>query len=243
MTDEGTNARRFLNAFADIEAELARQQNKRINGEGYTKFWELVESSDELIPKQKEALKLFGNLRNAISHNRYLNDAPIADPRDDAVQEIERIRDLVLKPPRLVDALKSHGKPHVFSPDDDVKGFLRLVTDEDFSQAPVEFEKGRYELITTNAVARWFAHNLDEQGGLLDSAPVKHVLGYAELGDRLQKVGPDITTAKAINIFSGQASSGNEPPAALLVMDLPGQPPKRLSVRADLALLYAQLDG
>ena len=58
MTDEGTNARRFLNAFADIEAELARQQNKRINGEGYTKFWELVESSDELIPKQKEALKL-----------------------------------------------------------------------------------------------------------------------------------------------------------------------------------------
>lgn len=241
MSDDGTNARRFLNAHADIEAELVRQQGELIIDKKRATFWQRVDASDELIPKHKEALKLFGNLRNAISHSRYLDGAPVADPRMDAVEEIERIRELVLKPPRLRDALKAHGKPRVFSPDDDVKDFLHIVTNDDFSQAPVEIGKGRYELITTNAVARWFAHNLDEQGGLLDSAPIGHVLGYAELGDRLEKVGRDTTTAKAINIFSGQASSGEEPPAALLVMDLPGQPPQRLSVRADLALLYTQL--
>lgn len=241
MNECETNARRFLNAHADIEAELARQQGEVLTGAKRPRFWDLVDSSDELIPKHKEALKLFGNLRNAISHSRYRNGAPVAEPRVDTVEEIERIRDLVLKPPRLKDALRAHGRPHIFSPDDDVKDFLRLVTDHDFSQAPVEIERGRYELITTNAVARWFAHNLDEQGGLLDSARMAHVLNYAEVGDRLQKVGPDITTAKAINIFSGQALSDKEPPAALLVMDLPGQPPQRLSVRADLALLYAQL--
>ncbi|QBE47668.1 hypothetical protein [Leucobacter triazinivorans] len=239
--DDETNARRFLNAHADIETELTRQQGESLPGSKRPKFWDLVDNSNELIPKHKEALKLFGNLRNAISHSRYLNGEPVAEPRADTVEEIERIRDLVLKPPRLKDALNAHGRPHVFSPSDDVKTFLRLVTDHDFSQAPVKVEQGRYELITTNAVARWFAHNLDEQGGLLDSATVGHVLTYAETGDRLQKVGHDTTTAKAINIFSGQASSDREPPAALLVMDLPGLPPQRLSVRADLALLYAQL--
>lgn len=241
MSDNGTNARRFLDAHADIEAELVRQQGDQIiNGKRAT-FWQRIDSSDELIPKHKEALKLFGNLRNAISHSRYLDGAPVADPRIDTVEEIERIRDLVLKPPRLKDALKAHGKPRIFSPGDDIKAFLRIVTDNDFSQAPVELQKGHYELITTNAVARWFAHNLNNLGGVVDSAPISHVLSYAENGDRLRKVGHDTTTVKAINIFSGQASSSEEPPAALLVMDLPGQPPQRLSVRADLALLYRQL--
>lgn len=241
MVDRESNARRFLDAFADIEGELARQQGKRDGNDRFAPFGELVEGARNLIPKHRDSLKRFAALRNAISHNRYRNGTPIADPRDDTVEEIERIRELVFRPPRLTDAIKMHGIPHIFSPEDDVRDFLKLVTDHDFSQAPVEVSKGNYRLLTTNAVARWFAHDLEAEGGLLDSVSIRHVLEYSEIGDRLQSVKVAISTARAINIFSGLVSSKGEPPAALLVMGIPGQGPQRLAVRADLAVLYAQL--
>lgn len=241
MTGQETNARRFLDAFADIETELMRQQAKQYAGKKRPTFFQLVANSKSLIPKHVDALESFGDLRNAISHDRYLSGAPIADPRIDTVEEIERLRELILRPPLLSYALRSHGKPKIFSLDDDIQEFLKLVTEEDFSQAPVDLGNNQYALITTNAIARWYARNYEEHGGLISSAAIEHVLGYAEAGDRVQKVRLETTTVEAINIFSGQASSKNVPPAALLVMDRPGLPPQSLAVRADLTVLYAQL--
>lgn len=243
MSDEGTNARRFLDAFADIEDAIKkRHDHTKDQSSERPKFWALVDTSDdELIKKHKETLKRFGNLRNAISHSSYLNDNPIADPRIDTVEEIERLRELVIRPPRLRDALKDHGKPQVFSPDDGIKEFLRIVTELDFSQAPVAMGNGKYKLITTNAVARWFGHNPITHGGAVEDTPIDEILKHSESGDRLEILPRDTTVAKAINIFAGQDSPTKEPPAALLVMDVPGQPPLLLSTRADLAVLYQQL--
>ncbi|MBC9937029.1 MULTISPECIES: hypothetical protein [unclassified Leucobacter] len=240
MPEEETNAQSFLNAFADVEEELARQQNRRLPNNRWDRFVELVDDSDALIPQQKDALKAFGKLRNAIVHSRYRHNQPIADPRDDTVEAIEKLRLLVLRPPLLVDALVDRGKPRVLSSEDDIKEFLGLVSDSNFSQTPVSTDSG-HMLITTNAVARWFAHSLLQYGGIVETATVGHVLGYAELGDRLQKVNPLTTTVQAINIFSGGSSERIEPPSALLVMGLPGQPPQRLCSRTDLTSLYAQL--
>lgn len=236
-----SNAERFLNAFATIENILTRQQTRSDDEATYTPFKERVSNSDALLRSQKEQLYDLANLRNVIAHNRYFDNKPIADPRADIVSAIAKIQELLEKPPLLKDALRQRRRLKVFAPTDDITEFLELVTTHNFSQAPVKTDSG-YELISTNAVARWFASNLISHGGVIESTLISEVLEFAETGDRLKPVNPSTTTVQAINIFSGQAEVDREPPAALLVLGQTGQLPQVLCVRADLSLLYAQLE-
>ena len=69
------------------------------------------------------------------------------------------------------------------------------------------------------------------------------VLDFAETGDRLETLTPNATVLEAIHLFSGEASTRDEPPAALLVLDATKEHlPQLLCSRADLSLLYAQLE-
>lgn len=242
MSNEESNAQRFLNAFAAIEEILSRQQGRRADHDDWAKFYELVADSSTLLQRQKEKLRHYARLRNAISHTPYFKSKPIADPRIDTVEEIIKIQHDLEKPPLLVDALEDTGAPRIFNPNDNIDEFLELVKAYDFSQAPVKTESG-FALITTNAIARWFAHSLSEHGGVIESTPIHEVLKFAESGDQLKTVNPSITTVEAINYFSGLADTNTEPPAALLVLGKMGQVPQRLAVRADLSLLYTQLES
>lgn len=242
VQNQESNAQRFLNAFASIEEILSRQQGRRVDHDDWAKFYELVADSDTLLHSQKDKLRHFARLRNAISHAPYLKSEPIADPRADTVEVITKIQRDLEKPPLLMSAFSDVGLPHIFSPEDSLDEFLDLVKAHDFSQAPVKTDTG-FALITTNAIARWFAHHLNEHGGVLETTPIHEVLNFAESGDRLKTVSPTTTTVEAINYFSGLADINSEPPAALLILGKMGQPPQRLVVRADLSLLYAQLES
>lgn len=241
MAQNETNAQLFLSAFANIESILAKQQGRRESSQDWPTFGDLLDRSDTLLRHQKEQLRGFARLRNAISHNPYRAGEAIADPRSDVVDAIEKIYRGLAKPPLLVDAAIFDGPLRIFEATDDVNEFLLLVTEHDFSQAPVRAERG-FELITTNAVARWFASNLLEHGGILETSPIRDVLAFAEPGDRVVSVNPMTTTVQAINMFSGQADIAKEPPAALIVQGEMGRPPQKMYVRADLAVLYKQLE-
>lgn len=247
MTDVAPKARVFLDAFASIEDVLAREQGRRASNqkrrghdEDWIPFGELLADSKLLHDAHKRELRAYAKLRNAIVHNSYRNGAPIADPHDETVESIVKILALLEKPPLLSDALRDSPRPRVFKPDDDISEFLGQVTEHSYSQAPVSTVNG-YLLITTNAVARWFASNLAKHGGVVDRASIQDVLGYAELGDRLETVSPTTTVISAIHRLSGEADMDSEPPTALLVLGKMNQPPQQLCSRADLAKLYAPL--
>lgn len=247
MTDVAPNSRKFLDAFASIEDILAREQGRRTSNqkrreddEDWIPFGELLKDSKLLHDAHKRELRAYAKLRNAIVHNSYRNGAPIADPHDETVESIVRILARLEQPPLLSDALRDSPRPKVFRLDDDITEFLNLVTEHSYSQAPVSTGSG-YLLITTNAVARWFAFNLAKHGGVVDSASIQDVLEYAEPGDRLETVSPTTTVISAIHRLSGEADMDTEPPTALLVLGKVSQPPQHLCSRADLAALYAAL--
>lgn len=241
MANADTNAERFLNAFSEIEEKLAQQQKRREKPNDWAPFSDLLAESNTLPDQHKKLLRQYAKLRNAIAHGNNRDRKPIADPRGDIVLSIERIRDKLLSPLRLVDALAGYGRPQVFELEDGIGAFLSLVVDKSFSQAPVRIDNG-YRLITTNAVARHFAPSLIEHG-LVETATIGEVLAFAETGDRLETLTPSATVLEAINLFSGEASTHVEPPAALLVLDATKQHlPQVLCSRADLSLLYAQLE-
>ncbi len=96
------NAERFLNAFALIEKECY----KIINDAAYLRFYQLVKEAakrDEIIRKYEITLQQYGDLRNAIVHQRTDGGEIIAIPVDYAVKEIEHIANVLSKPPLVKD--------------------------------------------------------------------------------------------------------------------------------------------
>lgn len=241
---EPSNARRFLDAFHAIEEVLEHDDRKQggrsSRDRDHESFANLVDRSRLLEGNSRRRLRAFARLRNAIAHHPYRDGEPIADPRLDVVEEIERIRNTLLRPPLIVDVLATHPRPRVLRAESPLSEFLDLVADESFSQAPVELADG-FGLITTNAVARWFASNLREHGGVIDEGTVSEVMEFAEDGDGLRTVNPMTTAVEAIRLLSGEAEPDREPPAALLVLGAVGQSPQKLCSRADLGAMYAAL--
>lgn len=239
MTD--ANARRFLDAFHTIEQTL-RARSPRSFGKNQEGFSDLVRESKDLVDGQKQKLHQFSRLRNAIVHNPYSDGAvPIANPRDDVVQWIEKQAIYIEQPPLVKDVLKLQ-PPKVLADDDDVSLFLALAGEPtNFSQAPVRNHGGKLLLITTNAVARWVAETyVPGVGVALDEACVGNFAKFAEEGDRLILKQRDLRAVEAARIFGG--SLGN-PPAAIVLTEngKDSETPLGMCVQSDVAALRQSL--
>ena len=94
MTELRDNATRFLDAYASIERSLNRQLSKN----DYVPFKKLVRlaaKNNAVVAKNEETLKEYSDLRNAIVHQRSRTEEIIAQPVDSAVENIERIAELL----------------------------------------------------------------------------------------------------------------------------------------------------
>ena len=90
--------RKIYQCFNAIENYLRRNLEAR----NFISFFNLIDdaSQDNLIVRQyREELRLFGNLRNAIIHSDRKHGRPVADPREDVVEQIEKIVKMLLDPP------------------------------------------------------------------------------------------------------------------------------------------------
>lgn len=196
-----TNADRFLDAFNGIEDELAR----RAKADRYTPFAHLVRQSRDLTPMQREILLKWAELRNVIVHApRRGNPTPIADPRSDVVASIETQLDLLVRPPKVLDILRPK-PPRTLSSDQSVREFIKEVAlPNDFSQSPVRMPDGSLSLITTNAFTRWIASGYDDEGAIIEDAPIAEVLNYREPGDAVKLAPRSLTAVQAWSMFSGE---------------------------------------
>src|SRR5690606_29731937 len=84
------NSDRFLVAYNRIEKLLSA----KVDEEGYFPFYRLIDKvkiKNSVVRKYEDDLREFGDLRNAIVHNRTGIDFVIAEPHDDIVERIEQI--------------------------------------------------------------------------------------------------------------------------------------------------------
>jgi hypothetical protein len=103
-------------------------------------------------------------------------------------------------------------------------------------------DAGKYRLITTNAIARWYIAGLERDGGQLDDPTIRDLLEFAEPSESVKTISRKATAVQVITQFGGAAHS--EPPAAILFTEagMPGQKPIGMCVRADVGLLYRALE-
>jgi len=239
-TIKNSRGDRFLAAFNEIEDRFRRVLGLDEHAE-FAQMARQYADRKRLPPVQREALVAFAALRNAISHGRFYNGQPIAEPVQEMVAEIERLRDQITSPPVALTVLGGR-QVCLTSPGEPISAALELVDRFDYSQIPVYDDTRYVSILTTNAIARWLAHQLILNQGLAEGETVHRVLAFAESHERAKLVRRTITVAEAID----QLAHGGEertPVTALIVTDggKTTDKPIRVIANHDLPTLSAAL--
>ena len=230
----------FMSAFNDIEAHLKRSlYGGRDGAPGFRRMLDEYQQkrARHLRPRQYDALLLLSDLRNTLTHGQRLNDEPLAEPTEAAVEAVRRLRDEMLHPATVLAVLK-RGKPVTVTPDESVRRALDTMYEYDFSQVPVYENVAYVGLLTTNTVARWVANQMRQHDGLAEDAPVEAVLKFSEGTERVSHLSREVTTTEAIWRFTAAAERGL--PLTALIITHTGkttETPLGIVVTEDLARL------
>lgn len=235
------NATRFIQAFTTIEQELRTRVERTERDPKHLSFPALLDRSTDLTDRQRDLLRSYADLRNAIVHNpRDRNEEIIADPRLSAVEWLEKQVEVILDPPLVMQVLKLD-KPTVLHADDDLGAFLQIVREKHYSQVPILGDDGDLGLVTTNIVTRWLASEyMDDKSALVESVKLREIQELAEDTDGLVLAPRSLTAAEAVQTFAGMR--GRNAPAAMVITEhgRNRQTPLGLCSKSDVAeLLHA----
>jgi predicted transcriptional regulator len=173
-----TRADRFLASYRKLENDLLDDIR-----ETYRPFKNLVEQSERpAVQSYENQLKQYGKLRNSIVHHEHEDEQPIADPREDVVQEFQRIVEQITDPPGLQPFCH---EVYTTSPSSGIGGVVEQMESEDFSQMPVVDDGEVIAVLTSNTIARWVGAELHQggEGLLVTDASVENALPYTERND------------------------------------------------------------
>ena len=209
------NSERFLNAFVTIEKHL---KNKCALDQWAT-FSQLVNDASKTMPevrRYKDDLREYGELRNAIVHDNRGDGYVIAEPNTAAVESIEKIRDLIKKPPIIFPLFKINVLSHDI--DDSIGNAVKEMTAKNFSQIPI-VSHGKFKaLLTTDTISRWLGSNVDDDIFSLKETTIGHVLKFSENPDNFHFVSKNATLFRVLEFFDDFERRGKRLDA-LLVTD------------------------
>lgn len=206
---------RFINATEQAKKALEGRYKKKFTGLGAAKLHAL-KNGDKVVKTQAAELDVLIDLRNVIQHSRVNNGLPIAIPREDAVEAMERIADHIETPPQVKDFMVKD--PATLSPESAIEQASEQVVRLDLSQMPVYDDRDSYVgLFTTNAMARWLGNSVRREKGYLiaENVKVSEILAHVEPHEAPRFVKPTGSALKVCETLSKDTA----PPAILVTVD------------------------
>ncbi|HUI20412.1 MAG TPA: hypothetical protein VLZ74_05140 [Methylocella sp.] len=167
------NGDRFEAAYNKIAALL----RKKVRGDRWLPFSSVVHEvaeNDATVRAIKDDLLQYGDLRNAIVHDRGKAPKVLADPRDDVVTRIEEIWDRLSRP-RILRSLPRPVPLQFFDASVLLQEPLSYMRENDFSQAIV-FRNGKYVILSTEGNAHWLESKAKEDIIALSEVQLSDVL-------------------------------------------------------------------
>jgi len=210
------NADIFLATFHQIERHLAKLVNAKKH-ESFGRLVGLASSKSAVVRAYADDLREYADLRNAIVHQRTEPERVIAEPYPETVEQIQRIRDALLRPLCVYPLFKT--EVEVLDVEDQMGKAFELIARKDYSKFPVYEGKERYcGFITEKEIARWLAVAQGElrQTEELRQTPVKEVLAYADSENTVAFIPGDTNVYEAREFFSGR---GGKALRALLISE------------------------
>jgi predicted transcriptional regulator len=225
------NSNRFLAAFARIEKRL-RELTKGTKGDTFSSLLSRA-NTEPSVKRFAEDLHEFGDLRNAIVHERG-GGFVIAEPHETTVDRLEQIERYISKPPTVENLRRI--KVVTCGLADRIGKAAKIMLDSKFSQLPV-YDNGKcIGLLTTQAIAWWVATQFKTDIGLLEEDSVEQVLRHTDEDTIYKFVLRTAAIIDVVTLFEQAAHNGkilsavmvtangksNEQPLGILtVYDLP----------------------
>ena len=159
MSETKSNAERFLDAYARVERELTAM----LKQEKYIPFAQMLSRCSGMnfvVSRNRESLREYNELRNAIVHLRSGKDEIIAEPTDAVTEDIERIADLLSRDETILSCASSPVK--VVSPRDTIRGAYAVMRHLNSSKIPVYRKNRFYGVLTIEDVCKWAIEGADD---------------------------------------------------------------------------------
>lgn len=206
------NAERFLNAFNRIENFLRKETNSK-PGVSFVELVSRAAKFNNVVNKYKDDLKEFAQLRNAIVHQT--TEQPIAIPVDEVVQNIERIAQYLLSPPKVIPTFQR--KVFTMFDDDSVTDAMVNMYRKKFSQIPIYSRDGEFVfLLTTYTITMWLGECMDKNVLNPEDYLIRDVACYNDNCDNYRFISAHATLFDVLDLFYQSQHRGTRLEAVLI---------------------------
>lgn len=171
---EASHATRFIAAFNAIEEEFRDRLGPR-HSQGFVHALKLLRPDHADLRLYYDELQEFARLRNIMVHTMRKDHFRIV-PDEDMVQEIEAIRDALLKPPTVADVMSLH--PYHARPTARVRDVVHEFRERNFMRCPVIDHKGICGLITAKSITNWISEMLLDPSNPGSLESLDHVMDH-----------------------------------------------------------------
>ncbi len=241
MTQVKSNAERFLIAFTTLENEM----NRRIKSDRYVSYSELVRRMSKIdrnYLRFQKHLEEFGDLRNAIVHDR-IDGEVIAEPHLKFVEMMEHITKLLTEPERVKD---NYLRPvHICFEEDKLSDVVDWLVGKHHSKLPVYTRGMQFVgLLTTDALSEYLVQNISVIQGKLPDIQVGELLSKDKKQRTVKFIPVHTSIISAVTEFERSLTSGQRLNALIITQDgASNQKPLGIISVSDLPSIYEKLNS
>lgn len=240
MTEPKSNSERFLAAFASIENEM----EKRVRSDRYISYAEMTRrmaKMDRNYARYQRYLEEFGDLRNAIVHER-IDGEVIAEPHTKLVLEIEQIATLLTQP---IKAKEFFLRKVLFVYEDQtLADAIGLMMTGHYSKLPTYDRNHRFVgMLTTDAITYFLAQHIGEVKQCIPDVSVSSVVKSDDKAREVAFMNINTSLLTIVSEFERTFSLGKKLQAVILTQDgAKDQKPLGIVTLADLPTIYEKIN-
>ncbi|WP_163539283.1 CBS domain-containing protein [Gracilibacillus sp. YIM 98692] len=145
-----------FNQIHDLLCKYAKETNTNAS------FHEVLSKAKthHIVKSHYELLKQCSKLRNAMVHRKIKEEFYIAEPHEEVVLELEKLKEILSKPPQV---LSIASQPvQYFKQIDTLEDVLTAFHQDGFTQYPIYDQQTYIGLLTEGGIARFLAHYVDQ---------------------------------------------------------------------------------
>ena len=206
----------FLDSWKIIEARVRDLSGATNDDHGTVAFGRVVarvRQSNSLPSSKLTLLEELAEYRNQLVHSERIGVVPSSE----TLALAHSLVAFLSRPQLAMDVIKQPDGPIWFDADDAIGDFLFMVSENNFSQAPVyNREKDEFnDMVTTNAFARWAAA---QEGDLIGTyeVSIREVCAYREKSETFVHMSRNITLSDLRSALLSESNNGRAPRAAFI---------------------------
>lgn len=196
-----TNAVRFINAYNNIDQTLRSVYNFKRN----ITFSDMIRravSLNSVVRRYEDKLIDYARLRNAIIHNSN-EERIIAEPHDDVVMDIERIADLISRPPLAFEDIATKNVL-VLDGNISLRKAIETIFKTGFKTIPICENETIIGVITAGRIVNILGAVVEKDGDLDDftnKTPVSSVISEQDVDKVFTIRSKNLTVQEALDLF------------------------------------------